>query len=1094
MKKIILFSVFLFMATCIGKIYAQDDPVPATVPYYCGFEDEEERNNWNVVSPDFYNQWMLGTSTHSEGNYSLYVGFYLNTTNSYDISFASTSWAYRDIFIDSTFQECRVAFDFKGMGEKIGDRVYDYLNIYVGPPADVPYISYDNSNPIITPPEGATLFVEKLCMVSTWTHYEFSIDASFSGVQRIYFLWRNDGGGGTQPPAAIDNLSVTPASCAKPSHLTANVMDTTLVLSWDAVDGANSYTILYKESSDSNYIEFSSSYNYIVINDFQYETSYDWKVRSNCSDDEYSLWSESSFHTLHPVAHLPYNCDFEDSTEAANWLFFENDRTNQWFIGSDTSNIGETTLFISNDGGITNAYTLTTGASTWACRDIFIPDTIANYTISFDFKGIGETYNSTKCDYLQLFVGPPTIPTGYDIPEGAIALSDKLNETGEWTTIQLMNPAGYSGMQRLYFLWANDGSWGTNPPAAIDNIVIIGSTCPAPVELSASSVLDHSAELTWLPANPSVTYTLAYKAEEDSLFTEITVNTNSYHLSGLQPSTNYIWKVKTHCSANDESIWSVEQSFRTYSMLGRIPYSCDFEDADENAEWLTSTTTGTPHWQIGTAVYQSSNHSLYVGSDQYNYIPEDEWITWYWTYRDIYFDPSFNEYELSLYHQCGGQLYNGTDNTFKVFIGPPATPNWEDTPEGAELLGTITRDLNWNRHTYTIDQHHQGLQRLYFLWGRNTWYNDNPPSAVDDIAIVGVSCGRPLSVITDTIGAHEIGIHFTPCTPDDHTWEVAIMEAGGSWTDAESFVIQDTSYTFTNLNGNTMYSIYVRTVCGNNDYSVWTSPLSLHTGCAEIVNLPYTEYFDTYGAELYPWCWTRFPYSNGFEVYPMIFTGNSSYILNQLPSPPSYFALGAEGAQYSMAILPPFSTDIPINSLIIRYWYEQSSPLSSLFSVGVMEDPENESTFVPIRTLHFDDWGSDDEIWVEDTVFLSSYTGNGHYIAFKFTTESEGEHHFLFDNLVIDTSLVHTGVANINDEPDIILYPNPTNDIINIRLQEESSDMTEAEIYDVNGRLLRSLQTSGRHIQIPVANFAQGMYFVKIRCGNKTAIKRFVKQ
>ena len=40
MKKIILFSAFLFMATGIGKIYAQDDPVPATVPYYCGFEDE----------------------------------------------------------------------------------------------------------------------------------------------------------------------------------------------------------------------------------------------------------------------------------------------------------------------------------------------------------------------------------------------------------------------------------------------------------------------------------------------------------------------------------------------------------------------------------------------------------------------------------------------------------------------------------------------------------------------------------------------------------------------------------------------------------------------------------------------------------------------------------------------------------------------------------------------------------------------------------------------------------------------------------------------------------------------------------------------
>ena len=1094
-------TTFSFLIACLVTICivrAQDTPTPATVPYYCGFEDEAERSNWLFHRNGYYffNKWMIGTATHSEGEYALYVTNNSSTGYTYDVTHESVAWAYRDVFFDPENQGYTISFDFKGMGEKINLITYDYLNVYVGPPAEIEDINYSyNYNPTIDPPEGATLFLEKLCQNSDWTNYSFTVDASFSGVQRIYFMWRNDGSGGTQPPAAIDNISITPVTCAKPAFLTANVIDTTLVLSWLAITSADSYSILYKKSSDSIYIECSSPYNYLEINDFQYGTSYDWKVRSNCADDEYSFWSESTFQTLAPNAHLPYYYGFEDSTENANWLFFNEDTTNRWTIGNATSNGGESALYISNDGGISNIYTANVGriASYWACRDFYIPDNYSTYSISFDFKGMGETVSGTLYDYMQVFWGPAVAPYGNAIPDGAVQLGDDLNLVSEWTNYRFVLSEQH-GLLRLYFRWRTDSYGGTNPPAAVDNIVIEGSTCQVPIYLSTSEVMDSTANVAWYPAVPSASYVLAYKTEEDSLFTEVAVSTNSYHLADLMPATNYVWKVRTLCSENEESIWSEDQSFTTYAPLARLPYSCGFENATENAAWQMDITSNGPHWQVGTGAHHSSGHALYVGANTLNSANYEGYEYVCYAYRDFYIDPSYHEFELSFYHRCGGTHVNATNNVFKTFIGSPTNPPFGYSPQGAEQIGTtIVRDQNWTQHTYTVDRNHTGFQRLYFYWEQPDPTTDNPPSAVDDIVFVGHTCGRPENLSVTSTDEQSISIHFSPCVPDDHAWEAALIKEGEDWESAQYVMMDDTNYTFNSLNSNTIYSIYVRTVCSDEDQSNWTQVVTTHTGCGEITELPYTENFDRYGNDNYPWCWERFPWSGDFGVYPMIYTATTNYILNQLPSPPGYFALAASAPAYTIAILPPISSYIPINELKVRYWYEQTGLLRSYFSVGVMEDPEDTSTFVPIRTLHSEDWGLE-EMWLEDTVFLASYTGNGRYIAFKFSSDFDAETHFIIDNITIDTVLSHDGLKDRDVGPNILLYPNPANDVVNVCIQGSVLDITESEVYDINGRLLRTAKGAGQQLQISVADLARGMYFLKIYCGNKAVIKRFVKQ
>lgn len=1082
-------TTFSFLIAClvtICMVRAQDTPIPATTPYYCGFEDEAERSNWtfhqNVNYEYNCNRWTVGTATHSEGDYSLYITTSSMSGYTYNIGNKTVTWAYRDIFFDPEYQEYIISFDFKGMGEVASQRPYDYMSVYVGPPATITDVYYSAYDPVVDPPEGATLFLGNLCQISDWTNYWFTVDASFSGVQRIYFLWHNDAGGGTQPPAAIDNISITPITCAKPAFLTANVIDTTLVLSWEAITSADSYTVLYKKSVDSIYIERSSSYNYLEISDFQYGTSYDWKVRSNCADDEYSFWSESTFQTLAPNAHLPYYYGFEDSTENANWLFFNEDTTNRWTIGNATANGGESALYISNDGGISNIYTANVGriASYWACRDFFIPDNYSTYSISFDFKGMGETVSGTQYDYLQVYWGPPVEPNGNDIPAEAVKLGEDLNLVSEWTNYRFVL-SGQHGMLRLYFRWRTDSYGGTNPPAAVDNIVIEGSTCQVPIYLSTSEVMDSSANVAWYPAVPSASYVLAYKTEEDSLFTEVAVSTNSYHLADLMPATNYVWKVRTLCSENEESIWSEDQSFTTYAPLARLPYSCGFENATENAAWQMDITSNGPHWQVGTGAHHSSGHALYVGANTLNSANYQGYHYVCYAYRDFYIDPSYLEFELSFYHRCGGTHVNATNNVFKTFIGPPTNPPFGYSPQGAEQIGTtIVRDQNWTQHTYTLDGTHTGFQRLYFYWEQPDPTTDNPPSAVDDIVFVGHTCGRPANLSVTSTDEQSISIHFSPCVSDDHAWEAALIKEGEDWESAQYFMMYDTNYTFYNLSSNTIYSIYVRTICSDEDQSNWTQVVSTHTGCEEITELPYIENFDRYGNDIYPWCWSKI-YPN-YADYPKIY--------NQ-----QYLRMASDENLHSMAITPPFNTTCSMDQLIVRYSYNSGCSNWTL-SVGVIEDPEDESTFTPVKILQsIDDWTTCNDI-IDDTVYLTSYAGTGRYIAFQYLAHaSEGGEHLLdINNITIDTVLNHDGLEDRTVEPNILLYPNPANDVVNICIQDVIASLKEVELYDINGRRLRAAKGSGQQVQISVSDLARGMYFVKIYCGENAVVKRFVKQ
>jgi hypothetical protein len=71
----------------------------------------------------------------------------------------------------------------------------------------------------------------------------------------------------------------------------------------------------------------------------------------------------------------------------------------------------------------------------------------------------------------------------------------------------------------------------------------------------------------------------------------------------------------------------------------------------------------------------------------------------------------------------------------------------------------------------------------------------------------------------------------------------------------------------------------------------------------------------------------------------------------------------------------------------------------------------------------------------------------------------------------------------------IIIFPNPANDHININVPERSA----IEILNIEGQLIKRINTNEEQTTIDIAGFAKGMYFVKARTQKGIMVAKFIK-
>ena len=606
-------------------------------------------------------------------------------------------------------------------------------------------------------------------------------------------------------------------------------------------------------------------------------TSYEYYVRASCGDGTYSIWiGPFAFTTTQNPALLNFTDNFE--TLPSQWTLNNGTQANKWAINPNAT-VGSTSggtgnaLFISNDNGLNNLYTITTASIVQAYRDVTIPSTAASLNLSFDWKGVGQT-GSTTGDFLRVYLAPTNlaITPGTAIPTTtSLKIGNDLSNSPVWTTSNnIINlPAGVAGTQRrLIFEWVNNAATGTQTPAAIDNVNLSVITCPAPptaATLQAGTLAPTSVGLQFAAATPvpsggydvylgpSSTQPGPNPVSVPGTTIVTNVNVTNPTITGLVASQGYYVWIRSNCGTNDRSTWTGPLFIVAPQVPAGMDYTQNFDGATH--EWTLNNGTQTNKWVVGNAVNNGGTKSLYISNDNgvtnnYNNLTS----SWVQAYRDIQMPTAVDQLELSFDWKNVGE----TGDYFRVWLVDTDYTLIPGTPMGTGgnrlLIPTTTSFINqatWTKFTYIVqgNGYANTTKRLVFEWINNN-ANGASPAAIDNISLKIVPCPQPSAPLLSGMTASDVNFTWTAPASGatayniyygtDTTTPPANPAVGLNYksTTAASGVFS----TADGLQPSSTYYFWVRTDCGTSK-SYWVGPVKFVTPQIP-APMDYSENFD----------------------------------------------------------------------------------------------------------------------------------------------------------------------------------------------------------------------------------------------------------
>ena len=754
-----------------------------------------------------------------------------------------------------------------------------------------------------------------------------------------------------------------PPACAKPTNVTLTSLGVTdATLTWnDTV--ASSWQIMVNGDATNLISATTTSYTFANLTA---NTNYTVNVRAVCSAEEISEWSTPvTFRTYAPAAAVPYSTGFEAGEDAA-WVF--RNGTNAWMIGNATHNgTGTNALYISQNG-TANTYNIGSSAVSYAFRTLDVT-TPGAYYCAFDWKANGEG----SYDFIRAWLVPldslnaranvlpdgTTSTSGYQTatPAGWIDLGGKMNGTSSWQ--EAVRPANITvaGTYALVFMWANDGSGGSNPPAAVDNIWFGIPTCPVVTVagVDSASRADSVIYFSWTPGSTETAWAVQYGTNVD------TVSTPEYALQHIQGNGTFTIKVRALCSDEDQSFWK-EIRGKLPCVPDTVPFLNDFDNLSgtfTNSCWGIGNSAGQA--QNGYQNWPSCNSFVGATNDKLLFLNKGAYVI----LPDL--NVPLNQLYLSFDFSSGADssvLYLGYASCTQVNFEKVVffdTLYHVDYATEAEFRGRVEMLLNnlpAEAHNLVIASDVIGTG--YYV-GLNELNLTLPPACghVENVVATPVS----ETSVTLSWSAPVFGVaqeYIVEYGPRPYTPGTGIMDT-----------INTNSITLTGLRAMTPYEAYVTTICTQGDTSVATMPIAFAGNCGNI-SVPDTFTFSEYimsGRSMtgvMPNCWvidsSATIYSED-SILPQVYGANSNTEMTFL--------------MYDQSVVALPAVNMPLDTLMLTFDMQIADPSMALV-IGAVSSQANGfgTTFVPIDTLRYRDNGT-------VTSYLATYAGNYQYIAFK---------------------------------------------------------------------------------------------------------------
>ena len=633
----------------------------------------------------------------------------------------------------------------------------------------------------------------------------------------------------------VDNIEVRAMpTCMPVRRLTVNhITSTTVDLSWIPNGNESAWDIQYRKANipDTSWTEIQVTSTLLAtLSLLSPNTLYEVRVRSNCGQGEYSIWSTTETFTTEctPIAQLPFTANFDNqigttATNADNnlpvcWHYLNTGTTvsGHPLVYSSYAASGENSLrfYVHTSSPYSEQYAILPSVDT----AVYPMNTLK---LSFDARKFSTSYAS-----FTLLVGVMSDP--FDMNTFVVVDSVLITETdyGNYTTyfrnyqgdgsyITLMAP-------KVLTIFYNSGY--------VDNVTISSAPMCLPVQnVAATNVTATGMDISWTPLGDESEWILKYSvnAVGGQVDSVVVNNTPFFSLNNLSPNTSYRIEIESHCDNGGTSVWSVPLIVVTECQaLSTLPFMEDFSgythttnnfdannlpDCWDNIDFGSSMSyypvvyyneTYSQSQPYSLRFYASASNSY---SDQYAILPV----------IDVSVIP-IHTLQLSF----GARKLNAT-YPFNPIVGVMEGTDWNtfiavDTVEVTELEFT-TYTVNFSSFTGSGDR--------IAIWIKKP-ITSYIAGHIDDVMLDLIPCTVPENLAVSNVAANSAVVSWTPVGLES-TWNVQYKEtSASSWTVVSN--VSAPSYMLTNLQSNTSYQVQVQANCGSEE-SGWTGVVSFTT-------------------------------------------------------------------------------------------------------------------------------------------------------------------------------------------------------------------------------------------------------------------------
>lgn len=402
--------------------------------------------------------------------------------------------------------------------------------------------------------------------------------------------------------------------------------------------------------------------------------------------------------------------------------------------------------------------------------------------------------------------------------------------------------------------------------------------CPAPTNLTYNGVGSNVATVSWTAgATGQNAWNLQYKKHSDTDWSDpIEVNdANSYQLTGLSAITSYDVQVQAVCGDEDgQSTWLTKTNlFTTDCGALELPYSYGFEENvatgsypmpkcwnriaystqnNPNAKYpyVHEATNSQPYAHGGNGNNSTSGHSLYLwrnssSSNEAAILPE----------MDGSYD--MNKIQISFWARLHN---NATNQTLSIGV-------MNSTTSGYSEVATVNIESDhFTPYTVSLADYNGTGRYIAIKCGSGS----DVKYYIDDITVNYIpSCQIPTELAATVNSASLTTLIWQP-GGNETEWELEVIDENSNITQTIS-VTDNPTYTLT-TNRATTYSASVRAICGGDDFSDWSNPISFTTECGILPVDAQNPFFEDFnGTTFPPTCWQKVNFgelgeTNGWQV------------------------------------------------------------------------------------------------------------------------------------------------------------------------------------------------------------------------------------